>query len=329
MLYMAKRNLLIQKNSGWNKDMKYVYPKLSDIDLGVTRIGGLGLGNMLFTYARALLCVRDHGAELIWPTWNSIPVGQILRREENKRFYRDLFVNRKEGIAGWKKAWLLMTRKKMSEAEWKTVSDKQDYAVSEGKVIVFSGMEDEFVPLMGKGNSDFLYRHFQSVLQDKNKEALLFEPGNGICVHVRLGDFTRGTQQELKAGISNMSIPIFWYASIIKQLQKVLPEKTPVYIFSDGTNEELAELLELPYTERKTYGTAVADIMAMTKAKIFIASGSTFSRWVRFLGQMTTIAYPGQLKQQLLEEGTDNFEIEAEVIPMDYLERLKKLYVNR
>ena len=44
---------------------------------------------------------------------------------------------------------------------------------------------------------------------------------------------------------------------------------------------------------------------------------------------MTTIAYPGQLKQQLLEEGTDNFEIEAEVIPMDYLERLKKLYVNR
>ena len=25
----------------------------------------------------------------------------------------------------------------------------------------------------------------------------------------------------------------------------------------------------------------------------------------------------------------DNFEIEAEVIPIDYLERLKKLYVNR
>lgn len=150
----------------------------------------------------------------------------------------------------------------------------------------------------------------------------MFEPGNGVCVHVRLGDFTRGSQQDLKAGRPNMSIPISWYVSIVKQLQKVLPKGTMTYVFSDGTDEELSELLRLSNVQRITFGTAIADIMAMTKAKIFVASGSTFSRWVRFLGQMTTIAYPGQLKQYLLEEGTDSFEIEAEVIPEEFLKKL-------
>lgn len=300
--------------------MKYVYPKLSDIDLGITRIGGLGLGNMLFTYARALLYAKEHGARVIRPTWNSIPVGQILRGDKNKRFYHDLFVNRTGEIAGVKKAWLLLKGKKVPEERIK--NDPAD-PLEDGEIAVFSGMEGEFEPLMGKGNSRFLYQHFQMILRENNRKALMFEPGNGVCVHVRLGDFTRGSQEDLKAGRSNMSIPISWYVSIVKQLQKVLPKDATIYVFSDGTDEELAELLALPHVRRETFGTAIADIMAMTKAKIFVASGSTFSRWVRFLGQMTTIAYPGQLKQGLLEEGSENFEIEAEVIPEEYLSRLK------
>ncbi len=299
--------------------MKYVYPKLSDINLGITRVGGLGLGNMLFTYARALLYARKYDAELIWPTWRSIPIGQILRGDSNKRFYHDLFVNHVGAIMGVKKVWLLFSKKKIAEKELGSM-----YSECDNKVIVFSGMEGEFEPLMGKGNSSFLYQHFQVILQDRNRKALSFDPGNGVCIHVRLGDFTRGSEQELRAGRSNMSIPISWYVDIVKQLQKILPDE-PMYIFSDGTNEELAELLALPHTERVTFGTAIADIMAMTKAKVFVASGSTFSRWVRFLGQMTTIAYPGQLKQNLLEDETDHFEIEAEEIPAEYLTRLKKL----
>lgn len=309
---------------GYDRGMIYVYPKLSDIDLGVIRVGGLGLGNMLFTYARALLYAREYGAKLIWPTWKSIPVGQILRRENNKRFYHDLFINTQGGIEGFQKAWLLLTEKKVLESDLKNTYAGQKKQALEGKVILFSGMEGEFAPLMGKGNSGFLLRHFQSILQDKNRGALLFEPEDGICMHVRLGDFTRGTPQNLQAGLPNMSIPISWYVSIVKQLREGLQENMPVYIFSDGTDEELAQLLALPNTERKTFGTAIADIMAMTKARIFVASGSTFSRWVRFLGQMTTIAYPGQLKQHLLEEGANGFEIEAEWIPTEYMERLKR-----
>ena len=284
--------------------MKYVYPKLSDKDFYIIRIGGLGLGNMLFTYAKAVLYARDHGARLIWPTWVSIPVGQILRRESNKRFYHDLFQNRIGAVSGFQKLRLLWTRKK-------------DIAVMEG-------MEGEFEPIAGKENSEYLYRHFQTILQERNRKAMEFEPGNGICMHIRLGDFTRGTEADLKAGNPNTSIPIEWYINVIQQIRDAVSETLPVYIFSDGSREELQDILALPGVQQVTFGTAIGDILAMSKARLFVASGSTFSRWVRYLGRMNTITYPGQLKQHLLEEDEPAFEIEAEQIPEVYLDRLKK-----
>ena len=259
---------------------------------------------MLFTYAKAVLYARDHGARLIWPTWVSIPVGQILRRESNKRFYHDLFQNRIGAVSGFQKLRLLWTRKK-------------DIAVMEG-------MEGEFEPIAGKENSEYLYRHFQTILQERNRKAMEFEPGNGICMHIRLGDFTRGTEADLKAGNPNTSIPIEWYINVIQQIRDAVSETLPVYIFSDGSREELEDILALPGVQQVTFGTAIGDILAMSKARLFVASGSTFSRWVRYLGRMNTITYPGQLKQYLLEEDEPAFEIEAEQIPEEYLDRLKK-----
>lgn len=314
--------------------MLYVYPKLSEIDLGFTRIGGLGLGNMLFAYARALLCTRDYDAEMIWPTWNSIPIGQIMRGDKNKRYYNDLFENRRGAVTGFKKCILRCFGRKVSEEEFcrKAVGmeagevNGEKNVASKGKVIEFTGMEGEFRPLMGGGNSRFIAEHLKSILQDRNRKALEFEPGNGICIHVRLGDFTRGgTKQSLKDGTPNMSIPIAWYAGLIKQIREAVTEEFPVYVFSDGSREELKALLELPGVERKSFETAIGDILAMSKAKLFIASGSTFSRWVRYLGQMNSINYPGQMKQELLEDDSDCFEIEAEEVPEEYLKRIQGL----
>lgn len=284
--------------------MKYVYPKLSNMDLCLTRIGGLGLGNMLFTYARALLYARDHNLQMIWPTWNSIPVGQILRRESGKRFYHNLFKNTQHAISGLKKWALLMFDKK--------------------QIVEFTGMEGEFEPLLGKENSEYIYAHLKSILKEKNRKALEFKPGNGICMHVRLGDFTRGTEAQIKAGDPNMCLPIQWYVDIVKQI-RTATGPVPVYVFSDGTDQELQALLSLENVQRMTYGTAIADIMAMAKAKLFIASGSTFSRWVRYLGRMSAITYPGQLKQHLLDEDEKAFEIEAEKIPGIYMMKIKEL----
>lgn len=345
--------------------MDYVYPKLSAIDLNITRIGGLGLGNMLFPYARAVLYAGEHHLPLIWPTWNSVPAGQILRREKNKRFYHDLFTpvhmsgpgaDRETGglcvISGWEKICLRMAGRTVSEEEARK-RDRQDpdfynrdmqtqrQTGKRPEIIEFSGMEGEFTPLLGRDKGQYLYEHLKNILQDRNKKALEFHPGRAVCMHVRLGDFTRaggstagGTatdgsmadenenqawEEALRSGQPNLSIPVEWYAGLVRQIRSKLGYEIPVYLFSDGTEEELKPLLQLPGVERKTFGTAIADIMAMAQAELFIASGSTFSRWVRYLGRMNTIAYPGQLGQKLLDAGDHAFETEAVQLPDEIL----------
>jgi len=229
---------------------------------------------------------------------------QILRGEPEKRFYLNLFKNTQHAVSGVKK-WALLT-------------------FSKRNIVEFTGMEGEFEPLSGKENSQYIYQHLKEILKEKNKKALDFEPGSGICMHVRLGDFTKGTEEQIKAGNPNMSLPIQWYMDIVKQI-RTATGPVPVYVFSDGTDQELQPLLSMGNVQRITFGTAIADIMAMTKAKLFIASGSTFSRWVRYLGRMSTITYPGQLKQRLLEEDEKAFEIETETIPGIYMMKIKDL----
>ncbi len=301
------------------------------MDLNITRIGGLGLGNMLFTYARAVLYARDHEATLIWPTWNSIPVGQILRREPQKRYYNDLFetphgmIGDLPVVTGWKKWWLRARLPKMREEILDLRKADADSLIHEeeridlNKIIVFRGMEGEFQPILGKENSRYLFQHLESILQKQNQAALEFQPDDAIVMHVRLGDFKRGaTIESLQQGAVNTSIPMTWYVNIVKEIRKASVDNRKVYVFSDGTDEELKSLLDLPNVERKTYGTAIADITAMSRAKLFIASGSTFSRWVRYLGRMNTITYPGQLGQKLLDGDGATFEIEVErELPLD------------
>src|SRR5208337_4075978 len=47
----------------------YVYPQLHGVDLVFLRIGGVGLGNLLFPFARAVIFAKRYGFRLIAPTW--------------------------------------------------------------------------------------------------------------------------------------------------------------------------------------------------------------------------------------------------------------------
>jgi hypothetical protein len=73
----------------------------------------------------------------------------------------------------------------------------------------------------------------------------------------------------------------------------------PIEIFSDGTDEELASILQLPKVVRANYKNAVADLVAMTRLRLLICSGSSFSAWAAFLGNMPTIWFPGKITSQM------------------------------
>lgn len=98
-----------------------------------------------------------------------------------------------------------------------------------------------------------------------------------MAVHIRLGDY-----------VSQLRIPITWYKKIIHNILNINPDQK-IILFSDGSDDELSELLAHPNVERHFFGNALADIWAISKCKLLIASDSTFSAWGAFLGNVPII----------------------------------------
>jgi hypothetical protein len=83
---------------------------------------------------------------------------------------------------------------------------------------------------------------------------------------------------------------LHWYINIIKTFRQYTDRLSKVYIFSDGTASELAPILNMPGVVRLGFGSSIADILAMSKAPIFVGSKySTFSLWSAYLGRMPMI----------------------------------------
>jgi len=55
----------------------------------------------------------------------------------------------------------------------------------------------------------------------------------------------------------------------------------------------------LPNVSRANYKNAVADLIAMIRLRLLVCSGSSFSAWAAFLGEMPTIWFPGKLASQM------------------------------
>lgn len=282
--------------------MKYMYPAFSKYELFGLRLGGAGLGNLLFAYARALKLAKETGCGFVWPSWRSIKLGPYLRREKDKRFYGDLFHNNSGYIDGIRKSLLLRTKKKVRV---KTASDVEK--APDNSLLVFDDFTMNFQGLL-----DFREEIRNDLIKNlhrKNQKALEGDFSKCVNVHIRLGDFCKANTEALKSGSNNTSLPIEWYVNLINQINEITKDTLTFNIFSDGTDEELKPVLEMANTRRVFYGTSVADIIALSRAPLMIASGSSFSLWARYLGNCSSISYTNQIKDHVLSEG-GGFEIE-------------------
>ena len=86
--------------------MKYTFVSLGKMESFGYRLGGAGLGNILFPWATALVYAKKHDLKRIQTTWKNFKIGPFLRKERDKRMYFDLFTG-KDGIGGFKKFFLL------------------------------------------------------------------------------------------------------------------------------------------------------------------------------------------------------------------------------
>ena len=255
--------------------MNYTFASLGKLESLGIRLGGAGLGNILFPWATALVYAKNNNLQRIQTTWKNLKIGTFLRKERDKRMYMDLFTG-DDGISGFKKFWLLNFT---------------------NQVKYFSDMDRLFEPF--KNDHVFVKSELLNIISPHHvKKAMEFN-NNSIAIHIRMGDFKNPDNEDvLRKGAWNYRLPIQWYKNIISKIREV--SDMPIYIFSDAKNTELKEILDIDNCNRAYFGSAISDMIALSRCKILVSSASTFSMWASFLGQMPTIWFPGQMRQKLI-----------------------------
>jgi len=272
----------------------FAFPRLSKTDLLFIRIGGNGLGNLMFTWARCLAASQRHGWRMIWPTWQSFKPKNWRVNPYDHRTYSDLFRPNDRYVSGWRKPWYL--------ARYRWISEQQalDEGAPPGSVVEFRGMEDKFAPFVE--DHELVYGELLKIARPEHLEAFSDPDPAPIGIHVRRGDFVQQASYRDMLDIDNSVLPLAWYIEALQAVRARAGRDVPAYVFSDGTEEELTELLALPAVRRVDYGSGLGDMLGLSRSRLLIASGSTFSMWGSYLGQVPTIWHPKKLLQHVLLE---------------------------
>jgi len=251
----------------------YIYPKFDTLDLFYFRFFGSGLGNLLFTWSRACVIAKKYNLQLIEPTWPCINFGPFIRNETDFRFYGDLFTPDKSAIQNPLKSIILLTSKKVGE----NYLDRQK-TLKNKRVLLVKGSSHSFIPFIKE--SKFIKKKLISITKNKHKSSFCFDFKNSISLHVRMGDFKNGF------GITSFK----WLINVIQTIRQKHSTPLKVWVFSDGRKEELEPLLRIPGVEKISFGSSIADLLALSQAKVLVGSkNSTFSMWASFLGRMPII----------------------------------------
>ena len=297
----------------------FTYCKFDGIDLGICRVGGPGLGNLLFPWARAIVAARRNGWIPVWPTWRQFKLGPFLRGEQDKRTYSNLFRPTEGYVWGLEKAKLMRALKTRGVSE--NVTEPQE--LDDDSIVVYAGMDGRFAPIW----NDFscVRNELFRIVRSEHLAFLSTDFRNTISVHVRLGDFQAYDDTQFSLGVTNMRVPIEWYVDVVNQLRAGKHNK--VYIFSDADTAELRALLSLSNVQRITYGSAIADMLALSRSNILVGSNSTFSMWSGYLGQMPFVQPYGRDRDKS-EKSVSNHAVAVDVgetLPDQFFSEIEQL----
>ncbi len=264
------------------------------------------MGNLMFIWANAYVFAQENGLDMIWPTWPSLKIGPWIRREKDKRFYAGVFRNRSGHLDGIRKYALLLFSRKIPSDRFPELNEKN--RITNRDLVVYDRFEMSFEKLLP--HQEEICGLITGNLGEKGTKAMEFSPGKAVGIHVRCGDFSVNPEA-LARGSNNIRIPSSWYVNVIRQIRGILGEDTEFYLFSDGTDDELGDIMCLEGVMRCSFGNSIGDIIGLSKFPLLIVSGSSFSMWARFLGKCSAIGHTNQLKACGLA-GEEGVEIETD-----------------
>ena len=303
-------------------------------------IGRFGLGHGLLAWARSIVWANKVGAKPIAPNWVQPRIGPILRNERDKRLYFLLFGSGNQ-IGGVQRLRLLAGAPRFSaQGDIATISHLHDdfpmpdMLPPDGGIMMFANSpsrnEDKFFHQIS-GNSDLIRTELLAMTRARYRPPVAVRPH--IALHVRGGDFGMAqSAEQLRSGVHNLRLPNQWYAQILAGFRKMLGEDVDAIIYSDCTDADLVDLLLLPNVSRAPRQQSITDLLSMGQAAALISSGSGFSRWGSFLGQVPRICFPGQRGVRVIgassSDDASDWEPECET-PLDIPAAFSELAAQR
>lgn len=248
-----------------------------------------GLANKLFPWARARIFARTHGVPMLATRWSQVPIGTLIRREKDLRVYADLFVASPNSVGALRSSWVRLGAKPIAEPQYPSDAVIRTHGLG---LVVFSGMREQFVQI--NGWQELLREELNRITRPVWRTRAQSIPAPFIAMHVRRGDFQRAATSSDACKSDNTTTPIGWFVETLKSVRKLRGEHLRAIVTSDGSAEELAELLDEDGVTRVDTGSAIGDMLLLSRASVLLASGSSFSAWASFLGQVPTLSHPGQ-----------------------------------
>lgn len=267
--------------------MRLWLPQFDGMDFILFRVGGPGLGNLLFPFSRALIGAVSNDEKFVFPTFPQIKIGPVLRGERDTRSYADVFRPTETDLGAVFRILSKIGRYRRCE---ETKIDPK------AQLVIVHGLRGYFEGLHGRRK--LLQQEISARLHPQIASEFRFQRRNVIAVHVRRGDFREPT------GLTDSNCtrtPINWYVAIVQKISSI-SDNQHFEVYSDGTDEELEPLLQLPRVTRAQDAESIVHIARISRSKSLIASGSTFSMWAAFLGCIPVIYYPGQKTQSVVSD---------------------------
>lgn len=225
---------------------------------------------------------------MLAPQWSQLTIGPLLRRESDWRFYTQQMLPAFGEIRGFRKLHALLTCRHVPESE----HFKMHRGAPERSLFVFEGPSDHFSSLIGHAA-----RLKQALIEAMHPQSFALSDAIAvppIGIHVRRGDFAEVAWADLKTR-GNVRTPISWFVEALNQVRRIIGWPVPALVATDGPPEDIAGLLREEHVSLVNTGSAVAELLLLSRTKVLIGSGgSTFTAWASFLGGMPTVTVPGQ-----------------------------------
>lgn len=259
---------------------------------------GSGLGNRLFPWARCRIFSHANGIPMLSPRWFNPRVGPVLRGGINLFAYHrqilllGLFKSHRHDVHGIKHLLIELIANRIQEP----ASFTAPFSVNQtgSSIIIFQGDRDHFRSLFGF--EQFLHQELRSIARKKWTQLADRPPVVPIAVNVRCAkDFPEVKPEDLTSPTGPVRTPLDWFVRSLEIVRSCIGYPAHAFVVSDGTEEELRNLLSLENVSFVRPGCAISDLLLLARASVLIASGgSSFSAWASFLGGMPTITLPGQ-----------------------------------